>query len=170
MCSTFRVAESPICRLQVEALAENVDAKRAAAESRVQLCKDKLELGRQAVLNTWAEAARYGRTGLHVAFHERHDKWICSGHTFQPARLGPRYKRKHGKRRILRLTIHRLGSASVLDSFRGLASAADWLSTTETAYNDAREREAAERAADVDADGVVKSEALLGRQVQVDLP
>ena len=59
----------------------------------------------------------------------------------------------------------RLGSAAILESFRGFSSAADWLSGTETAYDDAREREAAERAADVDADGVVKSEALLGRQV-----
>ena len=53
----------------------------------------------------------------------------------------------------------------MLESFRGFTSAEDWLSATEAAYNDAREREAAERAADVDADGVVKSEALLGRQV-----
>ena len=44
---------------QVEALAENVDGKRAAAESRVQLCKDKLGAGRQTVLDAWAEAARY---------------------------------------------------------------------------------------------------------------
>ena len=43
---------------QVEALAENVDAKRAAAESRVELCEGKLEAARQSVLDTWTEAKR----------------------------------------------------------------------------------------------------------------
>ena len=49
--------------------------------------------------------------------------------------------------------------------FRDFASASDWLAATEAAYAEARAREAAERAAEVDADGATKAEALLGRQV-----
>ena len=65
------------------------------------------------------------------------------------------------------MQMHRLGSASVLEAgFRGFTSAADWLAATEAAYAEAQEREATERAAEVDADGAVKAEALLGRQVR----
>jgi hypothetical protein len=50
--------------------------------------------------------------------------------------------------------------------FREFTSAADWLVATEAAYAEARAREAAERAAEVDADGAAKAEALLGHQVR----
>ena len=217
----------------MEALAENVDTKRAAAESRVHLCEGKLEAGRQAVLDTWAEAARCrarclrtivccdgailqwasGCTAaLHVStnrlprMHPSHvlsslhfkppvESTCCDRHPaamrpFHHCEMRPQVVTSSGVGRVLRQPPHaivslsptaspdcthglpcrRLGSAVILESFRGFTSAEDWLSATETAYNDAREREAAERAADVDADGVVKSEALLGRQVCVTLP